>query len=281
MPLTTLPAEWPRAQLEALLSRAGMRATFARDDLARMSVYGDEGDPLPLTMWATPGALRLQAQLTPMPALPEPLAPTLNDSAIDGPWASLAFSRECGLVANLDLYLYPTSVPLGSTLRSATRHLLELRAASLASRPPPAIATPSEVEHPGVREPEVLRAFGSLLGTLAAQPDGSHTARVDYGDEGRWLWRVSFEPSGPVLDAVLDAPPAWTRSASCLRHLAELNSTLAAGALTWWEGGRVIWRRRIAAAYDAMDEHWAKLALDQASNAHLALHRFVGASVRP
>lgn len=273
MPLHELPSDWPRADLARMLTRAAMLATFVRDDCAQLEVYGDEGEPMRLSLWATPGCLRVQALLTSMPALPEPIARVLNDSAIDGPWASLAFAPELGLVANVDLYMYPTSVPLGSTLRSAASHLLELRAASLAGRPLPRVSTPHDVGAPGVREPDVVASFRALLPRLAAEGD-AHVARVDYGDEGRWTWRVSFEPSGPVLDAVLEDPPPWTRGPECMRHLAELNATLAAGALTWWEGGRIVWRRRIAAAHDAMDEHWGKLLLDQACNAHLALHRF-------
>jgi hypothetical protein len=273
MPIDHLPDEWPRAQLEQILQRAGMSARFENDSVAHLCASSAEGEPLPVTLWATVGALRLQALLTPMPALPEALAPLLNDSAIDGPWASLAFRRGLGLVANIDLYLYPTTVPAGSSLRSAVRYLADLRDASVAGRPAPLLRRASEVEAPTLDEETVLSAFGAILGPLSVEPDRSRTARVDYGEEGRWTMRLCFEEHGPVLDALLDSPPAWTRSGASRRHLAELNGDLAAGALSWWEGGHVVWRRRIAAAHETADAHWAKLILDQACNANALLHR--------
>jgi len=275
MPLDRLPEDWPRAQLVELLGRAGLKGTFHGDDQVTFFAFNEDGSPMSVRMQATAGALNVVGLLAPMDRISSGLARYINDTAIDGPWGVLAWQPSEGLLVKVGMYIYPTAVPLGSTLRDVLSRMLEARAAALAGTPmPDFLGAYSDV--PDVTKGEdVVRAFRQLLPSL--REDGpAFLARLDYGVDGRWVTRIETSPDQrhAVVDAIFDEVPAWASAPERLDALACLNATLHLGAFTWWEGGRVVWRYRFATPLVDIDEHWAKLVMDHACEAGLAIREF-------
>jgi len=221
-----------------------------------------------------PGALGLGSRLR------EPTPPQLdaaNDVTIDWAVGRLGWAPHRGrLEARVSLFAYPDFVPPGPLLQWVCHHLWQERATLAALQCP----TPSFVPLP---LQDVVARFEATGIRPMRQPDGAFASRVDTGDTGSFVLRLSQSAPGVVaIDALPLRAPKVELDLARRRKLADLNGRLSLSAATVW-GPQVVVRHCTPILWIPDHPQWAKVVLDAASWASMDVVRILegGPITRP